>query len=798
MRTSSRRIAPTDSAWSWLRRDPRWAPVLAFASAPLWLGGATATAHLVVTTAALLGLVGAAWLTWEETRVPPSALWWLVGAAVFTGIQLVPLPLGLVEWVAPDAVAQAEASSRLTAIEPRFVPISRDPGRTLVSFATACLIVGTAFATSMLVHRGRRIVLRVVVSVSVAIAFIALFHGAVGAERFFGVYSPRHADPVLLGPLLNDNHLAAVLAAAVPLALELGFRAEERRFRVLAHGAALLCAATAVGTLSRSAIPTIAIGVMVQALALRSRRGRGVRKTTLVAIGICVLGAALALYVGTDRVMTALGDSDVSKLETMHQSLFILGDSPWVGVGRGAFTVAFAQQHGMQWRYEQPENWPLLWGIEWGFILGPLLAVALAKALLNALRSSSRSAIACVAALVSLAAHDLVDFSLEMPGIAVLAAMLFATAVTSRRSAEVSGRKRWLVWGPVVVAFLVGTTSLFWRRGVDVQQQEDALRAGLHHDEDITTALTRALAFHPSEPNFVLFGAAHYVRNDSDRAPTWLNRVMVLAPNWPQPHVLAARYLARRGHLSQARLEVREAAALDPGEASDVACWVVRLGPHTVDAVLQVVPSGEHEVEALGIVARCVDDDIVDELDRRILALDPTFPGAVRRESERLRRAGRTDEAIATVRAAFEREPHDALASRLVELLVATEQYDAANTAIDRLAERSGGNTRTAALRASVAQSRGDLEGMRDQIERMRAYSAGSVPRLAESYRLLGTLERRAGNHSRSLDAYEHAYRLTGSARDLREVARAADAADNRRRAGSARRLLCSMSPDDC
>ena len=755
-----------------------WLAVGCLCSGPLWLGGASARAATLVGGVIVVGTSLAAWLA-RRSGWKPDSTWsgGVVVAAVWTALQAISLPIDWVTRFAPRAADHArQAADLLGEAAPTWATLSEDPGRTRAALTTSLMVVAAAWAASALVRAGaRRTLLRGALAVSASLIAIAMVHAVLGLERLGGIYAPRFANPTFLTPLLNDNHLAAVLAASVPLAWAESLRARQRRERNAWLFLALLLAAFSVGTLSRSALPTLLVGVVTFGIASR-RRGSSWR---LVAGGIVVAVGAVA-FVGAERYLRAAADTDLSKLELIAESSRLLTAAPWTGVGRGAFTVAFAQVHGVDWRYTQPESWPVLWLVEWGLLFGVGVGYLLARPIVAALRSGSRSRAAAASALVALVCHDVVDFSLELPGIASWAAVLFGVAISPRSAtaavaANPSGWSQpssWLGAAAGVVAL-----SLVGLVGRDPQRAEDEVRRGLLAGEPMAEVVNAAVRSHPGEPTFVLLGAAQRTHERSDEAPRWLNRAMALAPHWPSPHVLAADYLAARGRMGQARLELREAAKIEPRSVRDVVCRYISSSA-SLDAVSQTVPEGPKSarVATLELVSACLREGATrEEIDRWILDIEPEHPGASRRVARRERVAGDPTAAWGRLLNSFAGHEGDlGLLQDLIELAVEREALDEGAGVLERARRRLPEDPRVEALTARLAQARGDHEAMVAAVERMRGLSRGSIHHIAESYRTLARLEERMGNLFQAVSAWEEAWQLSRSDRDLDELVRAA------------------------
>ena len=800
MRNTSRHTGPEPGL--------HWVALGCFVSAPLWLNGATAFGHLLVALSVALGVTLSLWLTRKEDYAAPVGLYWLFLMVLWTGAQLVPLPLSLLQTLSPLAADQAYETASLLGQTASWAPISMDPGRGATSFLLWACVCGAAFGASRLIAKhGHHEVAWFITGLATLLALIGLGHAAAGADRLFGMYSPVYARPHLLAPLLNDNHLAGFLAASVPLTLELRRRSSETRLRAILSGLALLSATASIATLSRSSLPTLLVGIAAYA-ALRRTRNKQL-SAGWFAGALVVLALGVSLYVGSDAVLSAFTDTDLSKLEVMKQSASLLTNgAPAVGIGRGAFTVAFVQQYGSTWRYEQPENWPLVWLLEWGW-LGVLFALGLGRALWRSLLNNNNTgglALASGAAFVALAVHDLVDFSLEMPGSAVVGALLFASAVTTRRPTrkrQVDARSipRWARVAPLAVAILVGFSAPLWLLEVDTFERQEELTQRLERGEDISAAAALAVRAHPAEPTFVLLGAADHVSRDTTEAIRWLNRSMQLAPEWPQPHVLSAEWLARRGRITQARLEYREAAGREPRSVRHLTCLLSRAAPHEIEDLLRMVPEGAPEVPLMSQISGCLslESATSEALDSRILAISPAPPPTIARAVARLQ--GQEDQpgAQALTEEAFQASPSNIrLGTLLVALLLEAAEPGRAQEVVDELDSQHPGSYEVASLRATIAQARGAFDEMREHLQEMRGLAGVQRDVVIRSYRLAGRLESLSANPSQASDAWEQAFELSGAADDLRRALASANTAQHTRRSYLLRRRLCRIQPESC
>ena len=94
--------------------------------------------------------------------------------------------------------------------------------------------------------------------VAVAAGFAALttgLHELFGATSLYGLYEPRHGEPLLMAPLLNTNHLGCLMAVGVITSLGLFIYPKQTSMRrTLWVLVGVGCLAVTAATLSRGAI----------------------------------------------------------------------------------------------------------------------------------------------------------------------------------------------------------------------------------------------------------------------------------------------------------------------------------------------------------------------------------------------------------------------------------------------------------------------------------------------------------------------------------------------------------------
>ena len=781
---------------------------------PQLLGGAYGWGIAIIAGLAALACGVAAWTArLDKLDAPldlPSGM--LLALLAWTVLQAVPLPRAITSLAQPDAVAMAdEAAALVEASAPSWVPISISPGSTRAEIVKGTGIVAAFFAAWILVSLGhRKRVAQLVALSTLAMALVALAHLAADAELVFGVYQQRETGSSFLAPLLNQNHLSGFLAMGAPLALGIALDEEDPGKRIGYLAAAAVIGACVLLSVSRGGVAGLVCGLLaLGALGLARRRRAGVRDvgTTWASIGATVAAiAGLGLYVGAEALYRDFEHGDASKLELGGQGLALAMDHPFFGVGRGAFSAAFVSHHGSTERYTHPENLLAQWTSEWGIVLALALIAILGWAIVRAIGASHDwTRLGAAAGVVAVVVHDLVDFALEMAGVAVVAAALLAAVIAPRRSSRAKGRRlsirAWHVAAAASGAAVLATASLGWaldRDGVmALQDRLTELGGDPDHDRDaFRETLLDAVRLHPAEPVFPLLAGAEAVRSDDERAILWLNRAMVLAPGWASPHVESARFLGQRGRVVQAFLELREAEERHPGSGARLACTILRQRPGAVGELIRVLERGEGGLERLDRIARCLpfDQEATVAIDARLIEEDGV--GARVRQARRLLAGDDAGGALAVLEPVRD-EPELEVQLARASALLALGEHERVLSVLERAEGLTERPDAVLAMRARTQAAAGDAEGMRETMERVRSRAGGRARPLAAAWITQGQLEQRLGNDGAALAAYMRAHGLDPDSAGLPHAAGLAERTGDLGRALRAYGQLCREAGAD-
>jgi tetratricopeptide (TPR) repeat protein len=555
---------------------------------PLALGGAPVWVlwPLVGLAAGAFALAGVgARRQGHALHVPLLAVPLVVGA-VLCGVQLLPLPSGLLGWVSAEAAALREfALVPLGLASAR--PVSLDPPatwRALASYVAYTL----AFVAAVEVCRSRRSRRRLLATLAftgAALTSIGLLHALLGETRLFGVRAYAHAQPPLVTPFGNPNHLAGFLGLASTVGLGLALTSELRGRGLLFAAAALLSGAGVLLSLSRAGILFFLLGQVLLAawmLYERQREGgleRGPLLRSRGATVLLVLCATLAVggYVGWEKLVAEAASADSveelrhSKLGLWPQAIGAARAFPVLGMGRGAFESAFPhyQTEPNPNTLTHPENAVLQLAAEFGGLGWVLLAV-MAWGFLRLMRRERLGAeeVAVLAGVAALGLHNLFDFSLELPACAVAAwVALAAVARPEEREAPEAPGTTWRLslaraLGAAAALVLLAGVGLVAGRHT-LAGAEEELTGLIQARAPLSQVRERALALidrHPADYLlYSLAASAHAAggKASAEEALAFVNRALYLRPVDAASHRIAARALLTLGRRSQAFLEYR-------------------------------------------------------------------------------------------------------------------------------------------------------------------------------------------------------------------------------------------------
>ena len=351
--------------------------------------------HLGMMVAALaLAATSARWRSHLRGRdVLAAASLLMVGA----GLAAIPLPAGILAWVAPGVLeARPDAVLWSSALE---------PGQVFDRLGELCaltiaMLVGVAHPVDR--ESGDARLQRGVVVGTAAVLLFAWLHALTGADAVLGLVRPQQlgAGP-WLAPLVNPNFLATVLVLTLPLMLSIDASSE-------LHRPARFLAAAAVGTtLWISSVGGIAaLGLVLLLLGGRYR----------VAAAACVVGAVVVGALDIEGVESVSG-----RWQVWTAALALLAAYPLFGAG--GFEPAVSPYRVDSWFADlgHVHSEPLEWLVSTG-VIGALLGLAALGLLARGVRPQGRVGRAVTIGLIGAGVHACMDFPLQVPAVALLLA----------------------------------------------------------------------------------------------------------------------------------------------------------------------------------------------------------------------------------------------------------------------------------------------------------------------------------------------------------------------------------------
>lgn len=754
----------------------------------------------------------------------------LLGLAAFTGLQLLPLPAGVVELVSPNAYEiRAGAVEALGRTAPSFMPLTLDATLTAAELAKLLLYTAVYWVSLLLTRKfGSGYVFTLVVIAGGAVAAVFLAHKILLLDRVYGFYVPLHAPSradSISAPLMNANHLSALLGIGAAVAIGYAVSIAERSRRIALIGVAGLIGGALFLTLSRGGMAAFAAGqivfVVLRVLERRSRTHAAAEdhgpSAAWLPLGLAV-SLGLGLFAAQDAILGEFQNHDASKLGIMAEGLPLVGDFPATGVGRGAFWVGFSlvSDWDAQNTFTHAENAVVQLLTDWGAVVGALALLGFGLAVARRLVRPPRRAraAAAVAALVAFGIHNLVDFNSEIAGVAVVAvALLGALAgadAADRRSGEGSrGRKgpivpRWVLAAAALAAFAAaGAVGVYVARH-ELDREERELRAALGRGDKAAFAAERigpVLERHPAAwyPPF-LCGVQRFQARRGNPLPL-LGRALELNPSAAPAHFYVGRVLLRSGHLEQALLELRLAALNDRRLAAPVGRVLARAQPR-FEALRRIAADDADKRSLWGALAAALaaegHDEEAEKADLALLALAPPEPRSVARHARRLAGRKQFDEALElAARLDARKEAGPVRALLVAQIEIARGSPERAVAVLER-AEAIHPIDR--GLLGALADARlltGDLPGALEAVSILKRLSSGSDS-LASALQLEASLKLRAGRVQEALAALKQANAVApNDAAVLRRIADVAEKHGDTARALGALQQLEDLEPEN-
>ncbi len=427
-----------------------------------------------------LGIAIAACALWtmRQTGIgKPGVTFLCLALLILTcGAQVVSLPRETLERLSPataqflKSVDVAYASGLLGGHA-----VSVDPTRTLRALAFILLFSAWVWVCASLAHHTAaftRSLVRNVVALGVVVAVIGLAQSATFNGKLLWFWEPMFYSTNAFGPFVNRNHFAGWMLLALMLSLGYLFgrfitqttsNTPTWRDRMLWLGSAdgttvmltgiavVVMGCALVWTMSRSGIAAAGVGasILSAAAVYRSKR-RSLRVALAAYLLVTVVG--VVAWRGTDTLFAWYGNTQTLewRFALWRDTIPALKDFWVTGSGLntyGTLMVAYAPAD-MSHQPREAHNDYLQLAVEGGVLLGIpvfLLIVAVVRKVLHRLMQAQDEMtwwirMGAAAGICGIAVQELTEFSLQIPGVALLFATCVALAV--HEPARVQVRRR--------------------------------------------------------------------------------------------------------------------------------------------------------------------------------------------------------------------------------------------------------------------------------------------------------------------------------------------------------------------
>jgi O-antigen ligase len=398
-------------------------------------------------------------------------------------MQLIPLPASVLRTVSPATAAfvqaymtlpgevVATAANGTLAAEPATIarPLSLRPRATCNAFLFA-LAFGVAIAggaAGLAAKQARRLSVGILF-LGVIVAFIAIAQQASPNGRIYWLWEAQHQNTAW-GPFVNRNHFAGWMMMAISVGLGYFMAVSSRAMQgihgwrnrvlwlsspdatgiVLGGLALMIMGWSLVLTASRSGIVCfVALMVVVGWAAVGTQAGIGItrhRRLLMMAFLVC-LALTTVIWTGLPLIEKRFSQASAAtpfsiggRLQHWNDALHVARHFPVTGTGINTFTYVtpFFKTDGVA-NADEAHNDYLQLAAEGGLLVGvpaiALMAVFI-REVVRRFRATARSVtsywlrVGAIAGLVAIAIQESVEFSLQLPGNAMMFTALCMLAV---------------------------------------------------------------------------------------------------------------------------------------------------------------------------------------------------------------------------------------------------------------------------------------------------------------------------------------------------------------------------------
>ena len=424
------------------------------------------------------GVLVVAACTARTMRISAAAAWMSVLVLAAIAIQLVPLSAGALERLSPEADRIARSLDVAYGIGVREThALSIEPSSTLRALVALalCMIWVPACASVLSRHPAAlRTLARNVAIAGTIIAVIGLAQKATFNGKLLWFWTPNYYATNSFGPFVNRNHFAGWMLLALTISMgylfgRIGRSAPPRgtpwRDRVLwlgspaatpllfAAAAALVMACALLWTMSRSGIAAAAVALAVLVgVAVHRTRG-GLQRWALAACLLCTISGVVA-WRGADTLVGWYGRTGTLewRIQLWKDTVPALEQFYVTGSGLNTYrTLMLELPH--KYRTSHPNtahNDYLQLALEGGLLVtipALLLMTLVGRAIVRGLRAEQDQMtwwirMGAVAGICGMAVQEISEFSLQIPGVALLFATCISIAVHRPAAAQAKRQPR--------------------------------------------------------------------------------------------------------------------------------------------------------------------------------------------------------------------------------------------------------------------------------------------------------------------------------------------------------------------
>jgi hypothetical protein len=527
----------------------------------------------------------------------PAMFLFLAGLFVVTLLQVVPLPLWIVERLSPHLGELRVRLGHDTS------PLAYDGPATLFAAFRLAGLAGFLFAAYQVTRHGMftQRMMQVLAFGGAILAALALFHELAGISRMYGLFTPQ-ASPRFFLPFVNENHAAGFYGFVFFVLLSLGMGETSPRLRGFTLALAFLPFLAVIWTGSRAGIAALGAGILIWWFLARLARDASMSMTWfgLAFIGLLVSIPLMDFYV-VPFLSSPTGLEEDMKLMMWKDAAPLLVDHLWTGVGRGGFGSAYPFYYDQQDRVaiDYVESLPLQFLVDYGAVVASTVLVAGAVVVTRYFRRIRLRVwkVGLIAAVATLVLQNLFDFNLSFFGTALPLTVALGVLSAQRYHGTRRPMRKWVFgwaalgvpWTATVVGAVVAIPLWVWPHRLEVERAKVTALAERREWVELARVAADAQRRHPADYYLSAMRGLSETFVPGGQPLRWIGLASWLFPRHHYPELMAARVLARWNKSSQAR--VQYARALRKGAPLT---WrlLVELRPHVQAPadLLEVVP----------------------------------------------------------------------------------------------------------------------------------------------------------------------------------------------------------------